>query len=88
MTTSKGGTWERDDSGLSVAQFNAKQPYRLEPHQFGTRKGIPWSSCKSCGLLNLRNELTAWCVKMGCNASDHPEYSARCRNSRPKAVTS
>lgn len=78
--------WERDDSGLTLAQIAAKQPYKLVPHAFGVRKKIPWMICKGCGLLNLRNDLTEWCVKVGCNASDHPEWSSRVRNSRPRVA--
>lgn len=76
--------WLRDDSGLSIAQITAKQSYKLEPHVFGHAKRLPWSFCKRCGLLNLRNDLSAWSVKVGCNAHDHPEYQARCRSSRPR----
>ncbi len=48
--------WLRDDSGLSIAQITAKQPYKLEPHAFKTAKRLPWSYCGRCGLLNLRPE--------------------------------
>lgn len=77
--------WARDDSGLSLRDIERRQPYKLEPHVFKVSKKLPWLRCQRCGLLNLRNELTAWCMKMGCNASDHPEFAARCRNSKPRA---
>lgn len=76
--------WERDDSGLSIRDIERRQPYRLEPHVFLPSKKIPYLRCKRCGLLKFRNALTEWCVRMGCNASDHPEYAARCRNARPR----
>lgn len=76
--------WERDDSGLSLRDIERRQPYKFEAHHFAASKKLPWLRCKHCGLLTLRNELTAWCTKMGCNASDHPEYASRCRNARPR----
>lgn len=80
-------TWERDDSGLSLRDVERKQAYRFEAHHFVVMKRMPWLRCKSCGLLTLRNELTAWTMKMGCNASDHPEYVSRCRNARPRSAS-
>jgi hypothetical protein len=76
--------WERDDSGLSIRDIERRQPYRLEPHTFAPTKKLAWLRCKNCGLLTLRNELTEWCIRMGCNAHDHPEYAARCRTAKPK----
>lgn len=76
--------WQKDDSGLSLRDIEKRQAYKLEPHAFAVSKKLPWQRCKKCGLLTLRNALTEWCIRMGCNVSDHPEYSARCRNSRPK----
>lgn len=74
--------WVKDDSGISIRDIERKQPYKLEPHTFRTRKRLPWAYCIHCGLLMMRNPLTEWCVRMGCNASDHPEYCARCAASR------
>lgn len=30
--------------------------------------------CLGCGLVMLRNALTDWCVKRGCDYMDHPGY--------------
>lgn len=79
-------SWERDDSGLSLRDIERKRAYVLEPHHFVTVKRIPYLRCKSCGLLTLRNDLTEWCTKMGCNASDHPEYASRVRNTKARAA--
>lgn len=76
--------WTRDDSGLAIRDIERRQPYKLEPHEFGVTKKLPWARCKRCGLLTLRNDFTAWVTRMGCNASDHPEYAARCRNTKPR----
>lgn len=81
------GDWQKDDSGLSLRDISKKQAYKMEPHIFTTfSKRLPYLVCKHCGLLSLRNELTEWCRRMGCNASDHPEYNARCRSAKPKAA--
>lgn len=77
-------SWERDDSGLSLRDIERKQVYHLEPHAFVPSKKLAWLRCKHCGLLTLRNELTDWAIRMGCNAKDHPDYAARCKNARPK----
>jgi hypothetical protein len=76
--------WSKDESGLSIRDIETKQPYKLEPHSFAPVKKIAWLRCKHCGLLTLKNELTSWCVKMGCNANNHPEYASRCRNAKPR----
>lgn len=71
--------WQKDDSGLSIRDIERRQTYKLEPHAFVPAKKLAWLRCKKCGLLTLRNQLTEWCERMGCNASDHPEYSSRCK---------
>lgn len=38
-------------------------------------KGFPWPVCKKCGLVYLKNQFTAWCIKMGCNNEDHSDYT-------------
>lgn len=78
--------WQRDDSGLSLRDIAAKPAYKLEPHAFTTSKKILYQRCKRCGLLTLRNALTEWAIRMGCNANDHPEYTARCRATKPRAA--
>ncbi len=76
--------WEKDDSGLSIREIQRKQAYKMESHQFGPVKKLAYLRCKHCGLITLRNALTEWCTRMGCNASDHPEYASRVRNSKPR----
>jgi hypothetical protein len=44
------------------------------PHAPVKRKGIPWLCCQRCGLVYLHNELTSWCIRMGCDHSERPEY--------------
>jgi len=48
--------------------------YKLESHQPDKLGGISWLVCKKCGLVYLRNEFAAWCIKMGCNNADRPQY--------------
>lgn len=50
--------------------------YRPEPHAF-TSRIVNYLYCSRCGLIMLRNDFTQWCVKMGCNYSDHPQYKAK-----------
>ena len=71
--------WIKDDSGLSIADIERRQAYKMHPHLFKTRKKFPYAFCSHCGLINLRNELSQWCVKMGCNASDHPQFASKVR---------
>lgn len=58
--------------------FNLKEKssYKLKGHSFKPMKGIGKQHCSCCGLVALRNPLTDWCIKKGCNASDHPQYNA------------
>ncbi len=58
--------------------------YVYEPHSWGNLKGITWAICKYCGLLRLKNEFSEWCAKMGCNASDHPQYKSMRKKAGPK----
>lgn len=44
------------------------------PHSPHVVKGIPWRVCRGCGLVYLRNPLTEWCIRQGCNHDEHPGY--------------
>lgn len=50
------------------------EPYSYEQHSPTKMKSIPWLVCKYCGLVYLKNELTSWAIKMGCNSSDHKSH--------------
>lgn len=76
--------WVRDDSGLSIREIEARGAYKMHPHAFVARRRLPWPACKHCGLLRLRNQLTEWVERMGCNAEDHPGYAARVKASVPR----
>ena len=58
------------------------EPYKFEPHSPKKVKFLPWSVC-TCGLIYLRNELTAWCVSKGCNYDAHPQYKAAAATANP-----
>jgi hypothetical protein len=76
--------WERDASGLSVADIERRQPYKMDPHNLKRMKRFPWLVCAKCGLVSLRNSITEWSIRFGCNASDHPGYrAALAKSSRP-----
>lgn len=52
-----------------------------EEHDFQKLyKGIPWLVCRKCGLIRLRNPLTDWCVKKGCNYNEDLNYKAVVKN--------
>lgn len=48
--------------------------YSYEKHSPISLKGTPWLYCKYCGLLYLRNDITQWCIRMGCSYRYHPTY--------------
>ncbi len=68
--------WEKVDTREFMAdvQKAASESYKMHGHSFTKRKRLPWVICQTCGLVSLRNGLTAWCDKMGCLYSRHPEY--------------
>lgn len=53
--------------------------YSLETHSPIKLKGTPWIYCKYCGLLYLNNQITKWCIKMGCNHEYHKQYKMMLR---------
>lgn len=53
--------------------------FKVDSHQPEKLSGIPWPVCRHCGLVWLRNELTAWCVRQGCNNAEHPEFKNACK---------
>ena len=46
----------------------------VTPHKWKAAKYLPVPVCTGCGLLRLRNPLTEWCVRNGCDHADHPQY--------------
>ena len=48
--------------------------YTYEGHKSQKIKGLPWPYCPGCGLVFLKNPITRWCVKTGCNFDEHPDY--------------
>lgn len=61
------------------------EPYTYEPHKPITTKAAPWlTRCAFCGLVYLKNDITRWCIKVGCNNRDHPHYRARMAAAGPK----
>lgn len=43
-------------------------------HKWGKIRSLPWPVCTRCGLVKLRNPLTDWCVRHGCDHADRPDY--------------
>lgn len=48
--------------------------YSYESHSTLNLKGTPYVYCRYCGLVFLKNELTRWCIRMGCNNKYHPLF--------------
>jgi len=53
-----------------------REPFKHVGHRFKPVKGLPWPVCIGCGLVRLRNPITEWCVRHGCNHEDRPEYKS------------
>lgn len=51
-----------------------KETYKFEPHSAKMIKRIPWPICQHCGLMFLKNKISRWCIKTGCNHSLHRDY--------------
>lgn len=51
-----------------------------EPHRFLSLKRIPWPYCRGCGLLRLKNQITDWAVRHGCNYDEHPGWKQAMRS--------
>lgn len=59
--------------------------FAVEPHHWVKFKGIGRDRCVKCGLIALRNTFTAFCIKMGCDHTEHPRYAYErdhCRDGR------
>lgn len=52
--------------------------YFMQHHEWG-RVLSGKSVCVECGLMRLHNALTDWCVKMGCEHAEHPQYRSMLR---------
>jgi len=66
----KGGYWvpaEIEDEEITYS-FEPHKPKKLS-------KRLPWMYCGHCGLLYLKNPITKWCIKMGCNHSYHNQFN-------------
>ena len=65
----KGGYWVPAD----IKDEEIK--YSFDPHRpTKLSKTIPWLWCPKCGLLYLKNPITKWCIKMGCDHHYRPQY--------------
>ncbi len=62
-----------------MAQAIGAPAFKQEPHSFQPVKRLPYQVCTGCGLVRLRNPLTDWCVRYGCNHAEHPGFRAAVR---------
>lgn len=51
-----------------------KETYSMKGHSFVPLKGVGKQYCRCCGLVALNNPISIWCIEMGCNYKDHPQY--------------
>lgn len=59
-------------------------PYKMEPHNFTMGVGrTPYRACWNCGLVAMKNELSQWAIRMGCNHKDHSSYQAKLSLTNP-----
>ncbi len=54
-----------------MAGFN----FKVTPHHFVARRSVGREVCQGCGLLRLRNDLTEWAVKRGCDYREAAGYA-------------
>ena len=47
---------------------------KIIPHKWYKTKSSPYLICSRCGLVRLRNELTAKAIEYGCDHDEHPQY--------------
>lgn len=70
--------WEKVAYKDFIADVNkdAAASYKLVGHQFQQRKRCPYPVCKSCGLVRLRNRLTGYAERYGCDYRKHAAFKA------------
>ena len=50
----------------------------MEQHSFNKKiNGIPYLICSKCGLIQLKNDFSRWCIQQGCDYQSHPEFLAK-----------
>jgi len=59
---------------INSAELNKAEVYKMEAHNAGMIKGIPWQVCKKCGLVYLRNDISKLAIRLGCNHELHQEF--------------
>lgn len=56
--------------------MEAPEVYKLDPHGWMKHKSAAFEHCRHCGLVALRNPISALCIKLGCNYDLHPRFRA------------
>lgn len=60
--------------------------YKAEPHSyysFGKKTKVASLYCGHCGFIFLKNELSEWVARMGCNHKEHPSYKSKLEITNP-----
>ena len=64
---------------IKLSDLPPPESYKMRPHRPGKVKFMPWQVCQGCGLVYLRNQLTAWALSKGCDYDIHPDYQRASR---------
>jgi hypothetical protein len=62
------------------------EQYKAEPHSyysFGKKTKVAHLYCGHCGFIYLKNELSEWVAKVGCNYREHPSYKNKLSITNP-----
>ena len=63
-----------------------KEKYKYKPHgPWKDLKGSGRQYCDKCGLMNLKNKFTRWCIDKGCLNDIHPSYQQKRKLTGPRS---
>ena len=64
---------------VSDFDFVDREPYKMVAHVPVKMKNSPFTKCKHCGLVYLRNNFSRWAVQKGCDNRKHSSYESQRR---------
>lgn len=62
---------------VTITHEDKTEPYKMEPHKIIYPKYSHWPMCQYCGLIFLKNDITRWSIKMGCDHKNHPQFEKK-----------
>lgn len=54
--------------------------YKIDPHHFipmSKKSKCAYPYCVACGLIYMKNGLSEWAAKQGCNYKEHPSFKTK-----------